>query len=221
MSAIATTLRLIRDKLNEQFKAADPSYPDDWVILSNIINPDGSEAERTADKIVMTLAGIEQDTTVATWNRTVPSGSNQFGIVTPAVNVNLLVLFYANFYGKNYEMGLRLIAGTISFFQQNPWFNHASLVGLDPVIDKIAIELNNLDTTQTNYLVGMMGAKYLPTVLYKLRMIPFRADTITGFVPAAQGARGSAEAPLPLDGRDVPRPFPDRNVEANPLARKR
>ncbi len=212
MTAIASTLRLIRDKLNEQFKAEDPTYPDDWVVLSNIVNPDGSSAERTTDKIVMTLAGIEHDTTVATWSRTVPAGSNQYGVVTPAVNVNLLVFFYANFYSNNYETGLRMISGTISFFQQNPWFTHASLVGLDPAIDKLAMELNNLDTTATNYLVGMLGAKYLPAVLYKLRLIPFRADTVSSFVPAAQGARGSAEAPLPIDGPAAPRPFPERNL---------
>lgn len=216
MSAIASTLELIRDKLDEFFKNQDPQL-EDWVILSNIVDPEGRVNDAARNKIVMCLAGIEHDTTVATWNRTTPAGSNQYGVVTPPININLLVFFYANFYDKNYVEGLSLIAGVVSFFQQNPWFTHASLLGLDTSIDKVAMEMTNMDPTQTNYLVGMLGAKYLPSVLYKLRMIPFRADTVSGFVPAAQGVRGGAEAPQ-LDEQPpaAPRPFPARNLDDPP-----
>lgn len=45
----------------------------------------------------------------------------------------------------------------------------------------------NIDPVEANYLVGMMGARYLPSIFYKVRMIPFQADAVAAVVPAAQG----------------------------------
>jgi hypothetical protein len=74
----------------------------------------------------------------------------------------------------------------VSFFQQTPFFTHETLPDLDTAIDKITLELVNLDLTQTNHLMGMAGLKYLPAVLYRLRMIPFQSDAIAGVVPPAR-----------------------------------
>ena len=88
--------------------------------------------------------------------------------------IAMLVLFYANFSEQNYAEGLSLISKTLSFFQQTPWFTHANLPELDPGIDKLAFELMNLDLAELNLLFGMMGARYLPSVYYKVRVVPFQ-----------------------------------------------
>src|SRR3982751_2695344 len=105
MGAIQTTLELIRQKLNEFFKNADPNE-EDWVILSNIVNHEGQLYEPTKNKVVMFLANIQHETIISTYNRTVPVKGDQYAIVAPPLYINLFVMFFANFYDKNYTEGL-------------------------------------------------------------------------------------------------------------------
>lgn len=192
MSAIQTTLELIRQKLNEFFRNADPKE-DDWVILSNIVDPEGQPYETAKDKVVMFLANIQHETIISTYNRTTPVQGDQYAVVAPPLYIDLYVVLFANFYNKNYQEGLGMISRTISFFQQNPVFTHDNLPNLDPVIDKLTFEMFNLDMTGLNYLMGLMGVKYLPTVYYKVRMIPFDGTAMQEVVPAAQGVQAPGE----------------------------
>jgi hypothetical protein len=195
MGAIQTTLELIRQKLNEFFRNAEASAPneEDWVILSNIVNHEGQLYEPTKNKVVMFLANIQHETIISTYSRTTPVKGDQYAIVAPPLYINLFVMFFANFYDNNYTEGLGMISRTISFFQQNTWFTHENLPGLDPIIDKLTFEMHNLDMTGLNYLMGLVGTKYLPSVYYKVRLIPFDSEAIQGQVPAAQGVQASGD----------------------------
>lgn len=198
MDRIQTTLELIRKKLNTFFQNASPRT-DDWVILSNIVDQDNRFYEEARDKLVMFLANIQHETVISTYNRNKPVSGDQYAIVTPPIYINLYVMFYANFFDKNYKEGLGMIGRTISFFQQNPWFTHQNLPDLDVSIDKLAFEMTNLDITDLNYLMGLSGTKYLPTVYYKVRMIPYASDHIRAQVPAAKGYETPGMPAEPLD----------------------
>ena len=192
MGAIQTTLELIRQKLNEFFKNAYPK-DEDWVILSNVVDHEGRAYEPAKDKVVMFLANIQHETTISTYNRATPVKGDQYAIVAPPLYINIFVLFFANFYDKNYTEGLGMISRTISFFQQNPCFTHENLPGLDTIIDKLTFEMSNLDMTGLNYLMGLTGTKYLPSAYYKVRMIPFDSVAMKGQVPAAKGIQSPGE----------------------------
>lgn len=193
MNLIQDTLEAVTRRLNAYFQAADPAI-DDWAILSNIVDEDSQPIARATNKIVVFVANIQQDTTISTWNPAVPSSPNRFAVVQPAIYINLFVLFFANFSGPHYPQGLGMISQTIQFFQENPFFNHENLPDLPAPIDKLAFEFTNLDAVDLNYLMGLAGANYLPSVYYKVRVIPFRTDAIQMQVPAARGY-GVAEAP--------------------------
>ena len=186
MGNIQTTLELIRQKLNEAFRNADPRN-EDWVILSNIVDQEGQAYEQAKDKVVMFLANIKYETIISTYNPTASTKSNQYVLITPPLYIDLFVLFFANFNDKNYPEGLGVISKTISFFQQNPWFTRENLPGLDDEIDKLTFEMVNLEMTDLNYLMGMIGAKYLPSVFYKVRVLPFRSDAMRGQVSPVHG----------------------------------
>lgn len=192
MGNIQTTLNLIRQKLNEAFRNADPRN-EDWVILSNIVDQDGQAYEHAKDKLVMFLSNIKYETTISTYNPTAATRSNQYALITPPLYIDLFVLFFANFNDKNYPEGLGVISKTISFFQQNPWFTREKLPEMDNEIDKLTFEMVNLETADLNYLMGMIGAKYLPSVYYKVRVIPFRSDAMSGQVTPVHGAEPPSE----------------------------
>jgi hypothetical protein len=199
MNLIQDSLELIRDRLNEYFQVADPS-PDAWVTLSNLIDQDGQIVNDTRNKVVIFLANIQHDTTISTWNPAAPVSSGRFVMLPPPIYINIYLLLFANFSGHNYPQGLGMISRTIQFFQENPYFDHSNLPGLPEPIDKLAFEFTNLDAVGLNYVMGLAGVKYLPSAYYKVRMFPFRSDTIQQQVTAAKGYMVPAAPDDPLDG---------------------
>lgn len=186
MSDIRRTLEAVRDRLNE-FLGTVEQRPEGMVVLANVVEPDGQPYDGAKDMLVMFLANVQREITVSTYSRTVPVSDNKYAVVAPPLYIDLFVLFYANFYDKRYAEGLSILTRTISFFQQNLWFTHENLPGLPASIDKLTFELTNLELTDLNYLMGLVGVKYLPSVYYKVRLLPFDSEAMQAQVPAAQG----------------------------------
>jgi hypothetical protein len=190
MTLLQSTLELLRDRLDAAFQIADPRS-EEWVALTNPVDPDGRVSESARNKLVMALVGLQSDKTIGTFPAPMPVSGDQFAIVAAPLNVNAFVLFVANFSDSNYPTGLGMLSRAIGFFQQNPVFTHDRLPGLAPEIEKIALDFVSLDLTQTNHLMGMLGLKYLPSALYRLRMLPFGSDAIAGLVPAVKRPRSA------------------------------
>ncbi len=192
MRKIEDALVRVRDKLNEFFRNIH-SDTDDRVMLSNILDHENRFNSPTRDKLVMFLANITHENSISTYNRNVQVSGDRYAVVAPPLYIDLHVLFLANYYDKNYVEGLGIISETISFFQQNPYFTHDNLPSLGPDIDKLTFEMVNLDITDLNYLMSLAGAKYLPSVFYKVRMLEFQSGAMQAEVPAAQGVQTPSE----------------------------
>lgn len=188
MADIQQILECVRRNMDEGFQNLEPR-PEGWVTLSNLVDQRGAPNEEARNKIVMVLAGILNEPTISTYNRSAPPTNTQFAMTSPPLNINLMVLFVANFEGKSYRDGLSAISRTISFFQQRPIFTRDILPHLDPTVDKLAFEFTNLDWTDLSHLMGLTGIKYLPAVLYRVRSVPFVSDVIQGVIPFTPGAK--------------------------------
>ena len=195
MTLLQSTLELLRDRLDAAFQAADPRS-EDWVALTNPVDLDGRISESARNKIVMALVGLQSDKTAGAIPGPTSVGGDQFAVMAAPLNINAFVLFVANFSESNYPTGLGMLSRTIGFFQRNPVFTHDRLPGLAPEIDKIAMDFVSLDLSQTNHLMAMLGVKYLPCALYKLRMLPFMSDAIAGLVPMARKTRAPGEGAI-------------------------
>lgn len=193
MSDIRQTLEAVRVRMNEFIRAAEPRT-EDWVVLSNLVDPDGKAVESTRGKLVMFLAGIQKESMVSTYNGAVPSGDG-FAIVPPPLYVDLYVLLLANFYDANYADGLGMISLAISFFQQYPSFTPATLPDLPPDVDRLSWEMTNLDPLNLSYLMGIAGVKYLPSAYYKVRLLPFQSGAMLTLAPGVKGAQAPGSAP--------------------------
>jgi hypothetical protein len=198
MSDIAGPLEMIRKRLNEFIQNADPRH-DPWVILANLVDHGGTPYEPAQGKVVMFLANIQRETAISTNNPNVPARSSEsYAVVAPPLYIDLFLLFVANFEGPHYTQGLGAISRTISFFQQNPWFNHENLPGLDPAIEKLVFQMTNLEPLDLNFVMSLAGTKYLPSAYYKVRMIPFQAGAMQAETPAVQGLQNTSD---PDDGQ--------------------
>jgi hypothetical protein len=192
MSDIRHILELVRQRLNEALQNALPRA-EDWVALSNLVDPEGRPYEGAKDKLVMFLANIQHETVVSTYTRTQPAADERYAVVAPPLYIDLYLLFLANFYDRNYAEGLGVISRAIAFFQQNPYFTSDSLPGLPPEVGKLQFEFMDLGTTELNYVMGLAGVKYLPSVFYKVRLLPFNSDALLAEVPGVSGLRTPGE----------------------------
>lgn len=137
----------------------------------------------------MILASIFHETTISTSTPTRQSKDGDYVTKSPPLYVGLNVIFYANMSHNNYDQGLSAISSTISYFQQNPSFTQRSLPDLNPAIDRLTLEFKNIDLLDWNHVVGMLGANYMPSVMYKIRLLPFDGRAIGGRIPAVEGMR--------------------------------
>lgn len=176
MSNIRNILEVICKASNEYLQNID-RRSDEWVVLSSIADHDGSINDAARDKVVMTVYNITRENVIGTYNPA-KAGVDSFAIVRPPIYVILQLMFMANFSDRNYSDGLAAISGIISYFQQNPCFDQTNAPDLGPGVEKITLEMESPDPVDVNYIMGMLGTKYLPSVFYKLRLLPFASGAM-------------------------------------------
>ena len=151
---------------------------EDMVVVSNISEQDGNLAPHVNDRLVMFLVNIEKDTTpYQTANHVIPMGERS-GKTSPPLFINLYLMVAGNFSGGNYPEALKFISHSISFFQRQPLFDHQNTPDLDDQIHQLTVEIANLDFHALSNLWGILSGKYLPSVLYKVRLMAFDAEDI-------------------------------------------
>lgn len=188
---IESTLKLIEQKLNEFYTFIDDVEPN-MAILSTIIGQDGAPLSDSKDKVVMSVVNIQNETTISVYQRNInPRKGDSTSIVSPPLYINLYLLFIANFEGNRvkYLEALKFISYTIRFFQQNTYFNNENLPGMDDRIKKLTFEMENMDYQILSHLFGMIGAKYLPSVQYKVRLFPYQDYVVKGKTPVMKGGK--------------------------------
>ena len=171
---LQSTLDQLRARLEAALQMSEVRA-EPWVALTNPVDPDGRVVESARNKMVMVLVGLQSD----------PSGASPR--TTAPLHVNALVMLIANFSGSDYATGLAMLSRTITFFHQNPVFIPDPLSGLPP--DNIVLDFVNIDLAQTRDLTEMLGVRYLPSALYRMRTLTFTSDAPHNLMPADQTIR--------------------------------
>lgn len=133
------------------------------------------------DRIGVALVNLEEERTVRSQ---VPQAAYVDGrqvIREPEVKLNLYLLFAAHF--ANYEQGLKQLSLVLTFFQGHPVFTPERHPGLDARIRKLGVDLISLGFEQLNQLWAFVGAKHLPSAVYRVRLVALQDDE-----PASVGA---------------------------------
>ena len=132
-------------------------------------NPEGSDM---LEKIIITLINIEEENTL---KNNFPSRVQNNVIVKekPVLFVNLFLLFSAKY--TVYDEALKYLGLVISFFQSN---NRLTISTLDNT--EVICNLHNIGFENLNNLWTVLGGKYMPSVIYKVRMLAFQAAPSEG-----------------------------------------
>ncbi len=157
------------------------SGSEDKISLAPVVNEKGDAAE-IENSVAMSLVKIEEERENMAYVKTSQVvENNKVCYHNPPVKINLYILFTAFF--NDYTESLKFISYIISFFQTKRVFTSSNTPGLAPEAGKITLEIYNQPLQDDNYLWGMLGTSYRPSVLYKLKMLTIQERQIT-----AQGA---------------------------------
>ena len=138
------------------------------VVLSSVTKADGSVAIPDSS-LGITLVRVEEERVVKSQNSVSINSNGQVAKINPEIKLNLFVLVSANY--SNYETGLKYLSAVLKCFQGNNVFTPANTPGMDPSLQKLIVELYTLNFEEQNHLWGSLGAKYIPSLLYRVRLL--------------------------------------------------
>ena len=173
-------------KYLNQFLKRTFDLNEDIVSLSNIVEQDGTVATNVTNKLVVFLVNIEKDSTPGNLPKRETARSDKTVMGYPPVHLNFYLVFAAHFSGNNYSEALKFLSYTVSFFQRNPVFDHQNSPDLDKRIVQLALDIENLNMKDLSSLWTILSGKYLPSILYKVRMLTFVADDIKAQIPVSK-----------------------------------
>jgi hypothetical protein len=165
---IEKSLIFLRNRINTYLKLK--TGEDNKINLTNLTDENGKTIIKD---LGLSLVNVEEERVFKNQNPPVKNANGTFSVVNPEVSLNLFILISANFGNKetDYRESLKFLSHVVTFFQSRTLFTPMNSPELDPGIQKLVIELQNISFEAQNNLWASLGAKYMPSVLYKLRMI--------------------------------------------------
>ncbi len=167
---IGASLQYLAMQLNLHLRRT-MAVREDLVVVSKILENDGKEYEGAVNKLNLFLVNLERDSMVQS-RATTPEVHGGRAVVPPKmVYLNLYFVLAANFKGGSYVDSLRYLSKAISFFQDHTLFERTSWPDMPNGLEKLFIDMECLNMQELNNLWGMVGAKYVPSVVYRMKTV--------------------------------------------------
>ncbi|QMV15975.1 hypothetical protein Vspart_03349 [Vibrio spartinae] len=161
-------------------------------ILNHLVESGGSVPLSNQNKMVLTLINLEHETAKQFYGGTRPDYSTKTAQqVQPAIRFNLDILITAHF--DVYSEALKFLSATIAFFQAHPTMTSQLFPDMPSSLDQLQFEIENSPYERTHNLWSALGAKYQPSIIYKVRHVTVQADQISGEVARIQQTANEAK----------------------------
>ena len=154
------------------------------VVAATLMKPDGQPDPKNGDKLVLSVVNVEADRVYHSVETFAKKPDDTIEVVKPDVRVNLYLLFVGNY--TQYAEALKAISLVFAFFQRRTALDYASIAGLDGRKGRVTFEMMSPTFEQQNHLWGALGAKYMPSVLYKAGLLDIGDQATEGIAPPTQ-----------------------------------
>ncbi|MCP3669611.1 MAG: DUF4255 domain-containing protein [Gammaproteobacteria bacterium] len=181
---INTAIGHVLVELNSYFGLQSGHEAESVVVAGSLFDLDGNVNTATKNKVVLSMVNIEQDSVYREVEAFKQTEGGKGQRIKPKINVNLYLLFVANL--AIYTEAMKSIANVVSFFQINPSFDYADFVGTEGPKGRMSFDLFSMTFEQQNNLWSVLGAKYMPSVVYKVGMLEIKDQQIESEVPPVQ-----------------------------------
>lgn len=180
---IYNCLNCLAEEMNLYFRSK-LKIREDKVIVSAIVNQNGSMAVQDENKVLITLVNVIRDTNM----KRDLSARTLAGANSPKpICIQLYIMISCYFSGNNYPEALRFLSFVIGFLQEKNVFDHSNTPRLDEGMDKLIFEMESVAVDQLSNIWSVLGAKYMPSVLYKVRMILYDSNHVSEYRPLISG----------------------------------
>ncbi|RXK58339.1 DUF4255 domain-containing protein [Lacibacter luteus] len=188
---INESLKFLAEEVNRylNLKIPNPTLTQPRLVVSNIAFANDTNASvepKIDDRAVLTLVNVEEDK-VAKQQEHYSKTDSSTVYKNPPLYLNFYILFAMN--RTSYSDSLRFLGHIIQFFQHQFVFTPVSHPGLDAKIHRLVVDLHNQSFEQNNHLWSVLGGKYFPSVMYKVRQVTMNEDVViseSGFIKEIQ-----------------------------------
>lgn len=188
---INKALQFTNDVL-DQFLRNRFGLDENKVLLNNLIEANGTLPQINQNKVVISLINIEKETIKPFYVRNQKLENGNYAHVNPSERYNLDILISSNF--DDYNETLKFLNAVILFFQANAVLDGASFSRIPRGLNKLEFEIEKISYHQMQSLWTAMGAKYQPSVIYKMRLVTLQANEADGYIPAVSKLSNLARA---------------------------
>lgn len=185
-SVLSFTANFVNKELKLVFGISE-----DKVIASSLINLDGSITENIENKIIISLINLEHETFAGNPGQFQQAGNAKYGKVEQPVYLNLYLLVAANYNAANYIESLKMLSATIAILQSNPSFDINQNPDMDSSIPRLSFEIHNIPINELSHIWNGIGAKYVPSIIYKVRMLTIQKSLMKAEIPSVSGVGAS------------------------------
>ena len=154
-------------------------------VLSRLVDADGSTPLQNQNKLVLSLINLEQNNNQPynNWNQV--DEHNRSLVKSPPLRFDIDLMMSACF--DDYEESLKFLNAGIAFFQAAGTFEPNAYPTMPEGIEKLQLIIETLDHKDTHSLWSALGAKYMPSIIYKVKMIEIDVDVIRSEEAMGQG----------------------------------
>jgi hypothetical protein len=188
---IQQSLLFVSTVLNQALKLTF-DVKETLVIINNVIQSDGTVPAINKNKIVLSLINIEKETAKPFYNRNQQLSNGNYADVNPSERFNLDLLITSNF--EDYAETLKYLTAVIAFFQSHVSITANSNSNIPLGISKLEFDIEKISFFQMHQLWSAMGAKYRPSVIYKMRLITIEGDYLKGISKFVSATSNTIEA---------------------------
>tara|TARA_R110002072_G_scaffold140286_1_gene284458 strand:+ start:394705 stop:395367 length:663 start_codon:yes stop_codon:yes gene_type:complete len=178
----------LRDSLNQYFKNLH-GFDEHTVVISNIVDQNGASWLEVENKIVISLLSIGEEPSMKNNSSRVGAfDGSGFQSKNSILYLNMHVMFCVNFRNKKYLEGLNFLSHIISFYHRNRLIESRSIPGFSKKMQKISMELCTFSYDNMSHIWSSIGAKLMPSSIYKISLIPIDDSPMTGYIPAIKSS---------------------------------
>jgi hypothetical protein len=196
---IHSALDFLAQEINSYLEIKN-SVVGEKIVLSNVATQEGNWAIPN-NKLGLSLINIEEERMFKDQRTAVVNAQGKTEAFNPEIKLNLYTIITANYTsgdtdlsGIEYKEGLKQLSYVIQFFQEKNVFTNANsplLALIEPLIQKLVVELYSYSFEQLYNFWSVIGAKYLPSILYRVRLITYQGKMVTSQLPSI----GDVESP--------------------------
>lgn len=178
---IDRAVALLTSRLNAYLQARIGTG-EDVAVATALTDASGAETVQSRNRISLFVVNLAQDTMPKIPHDVGKSARGAVQNRPLFFNIHLMVA--ANFDAERYDEALKRLSLAMLYFQGHTLFNAQNTPEMSGSgLDRLTVEVETLDMTTTSHLWGILGGRYVPSVLYRVRAAIIDADALIAETP--------------------------------------